>query len=35
MSAGMIRKRMTDYAAVLNDVVAFLEVPKLLPIFSS
>ena len=28
MSAVMIRERMTDYAAVLNDVVAVLEAPK-------
>ena len=28
MSATMIRERMTDYAAVLNDVVAVLEAPK-------
>lgn len=28
MSTVMIRERMTDYAAVLNDVVAVLEAPK-------
>lgn len=28
MSAVMIRERMTDYAAVLNDVVAVLEAPR-------
>jgi hypothetical protein len=28
MGAVMIRERMTDYAAVLNDVVAVLEVPR-------
>ena len=28
MSATMIRERMTDYAAVLNDVVDVLEAPK-------